>query len=126
MARVVRGFAAFLTLASAGVLLSACGSSGAIGEVRQSCHFVHQAIVLQKKSEVVGTSKARVTLLQSEAIGELLKAEPYAARATSADGSWNPLMTTIGEAQRVSIDELIPSLEQICRVANSNSPYLGA
>ena len=126
MARVVRGSLALLALASSGVLLSACGSGGAVGQVRESCHFVKQAIVLQKESEVKGVSTARASQLQAQAIGELLKAEPYAARATSADGSWNPLMTTIGEAKRVSIDELIPSLQQICQVADSNSPYLGS
>ena len=37
-------------------------------------------------------------------MSELLKATPSAAAATSADGSWNPLMTTINEAERVPMN----------------------
>ena len=54
----------------------------------------------------------------------LLKATPSAAAATSIDGSWNALMTTISEAQRVPLENLVPSLTRLCQVANSDSPYL--
>jgi len=54
----------------------------------------------------------------------LLRATPAAAAATSLDGSWNPLMTTINEAERVPLKNLIPSLTRLCQVANSSTPYL--
>ena len=54
----------------------------------------------------------------------LLKATPPAAAATSLDGSWNPLMTTINEAERVPLENLVPSLTRLCKVADSTTPYL--
>ncbi|NNN01695.1 MAG: hypothetical protein HKL86_07695 [Acidimicrobiaceae bacterium] len=57
-------------------------------------------------------------------MSELLKATPAAAAATSADGSWNPLMTTINEAERVPLAQLVPALTRLCQVANSSTPYL--
>ena len=47
-----------------------------------------------------------------------------AAAATSLDGSWNPLMTTINEAERVPIIHLEKSLTRLCKVADSSTPYL--
>jgi uncharacterized protein YqgV (UPF0045/DUF77 family) len=55
-----------------------------------------------------------------------LKATPSAAAATSIDGTWNPLMTTINEAERVPIKDLVASLTRLCRVADSPTPYLGS
>jgi hypothetical protein len=57
-------------------------------------------------------------------MSELLAATPYAAAATSADGSWNALMTQINEGERVPLDNLVPSLQRLCKIANSSSPYL--
>ena len=54
----------------------------------------------------------------------LLKATPAAAAATSIDGSWNPLMTTINEAERVPLQDLVASLTRLCQVADSSTPYL--
>ena len=57
-------------------------------------------------------------------MSELIRATQSAADATSIDGSWNALMTTINEAERVPLTNLIPSLTRLCRVANSSTPYL--
>ena len=57
-------------------------------------------------------------------MGELLKGSSAAAAATSADGSWNALQTTIQESERVPLSDLVPALTRLCRVANSSSPYL--
>ena len=40
------------------------------------------------------------------------------------DGSWNPLQTTINESERVPLTDLVPALTRLCKVANSQSPYL--
>jgi hypothetical protein len=53
-----------------------------------------------------------------------LKATPSAAAATSIDGSWNPLMTTINEAERVPIPDLTAALTRLCRIADSQTPYI--
>jgi hypothetical protein len=86
--------------------------------------MVHHAIALQRQSETPGASAQARAHLQSRALSELLKATSSAAAATSADGSWNPLMTTISEAERVPFDNLIPALTRLCAVATSSTPYL--
>jgi len=87
---------------------------------------VASAIRLQDESDAATATSAEVTRLRARALGEILKATSYAAQATSSDGSWNPLMTTLGEAQRVPLEKLFPALKRICSVANSNEPYLGS
>lgn len=57
-------------------------------------------------------------------MSELLKGTQAAAEATSMDGSWNPLQTTINESERVPLTDLVPALTRLCKVANSQSPYL--
>jgi hypothetical protein len=85
---------------------------------------VKRALALQAKSEVPGITAASRATLQGKAMNELLKATPMAAAATSADGSWNALMTTINESERVPLQNLVPSLTRLCKVADSSSPYL--
>jgi hypothetical protein len=85
---------------------------------------VKAALMLEKQSERSGLSSAQQYRLQARAMGDLLKATQPAANATSLDGSWNPLMTTINEAERVPLSNLIPALTRLCRVADSSSPYL--
>lgn len=124
MARLVRlaGVLATLTISSA--LLASCGTGGATSDVRHSCVFVKRALSIETESQQPGLSTTRRQVLQSNALSELLKATPFAAAATSIDGSWNPLMTTINEAERVPITDLAASLTRLCRVADSQTPYL--
>lgn len=105
-------------------MLASCGSNGAITDVRLSCVDVHLALSLQHDSEEPGLSAAQRSGLQSKALARLLKATPAAAAATSIDGTWNPLMTTINEAERVPLSQLVPSLTRLCRIADSRTPYL--
>jgi uncharacterized membrane protein len=86
--------------------------------------FVKRALSIETESQQPGLSTTRRQVLQSNALSELLKATPFAAAATSIDGSWNPLMTTINEAERVPITDLAASLTRLCRVADSQTPYL--
>jgi hypothetical protein len=44
-----------------------------------------------------------------------LKATQPAADATSIDGSWNALMTTINESERVPLRNLVPALTRLCQ-----------
>ena len=123
MARL-RRLGIVVPLLVSGVLLSACGTGSAIAEARTSCGFVHKALVLQSRSEVQGISPTQSNVLQGQAMSELLKGSSSAAAATSSDGSWNPLMTTIGEAERVPLQDLVPALTRLCQVADSATPYL--
>ena len=108
----------------AGVVLSSCGTSGAVADARASCVDVHRALVLQKASDAPGVSTVRQAQLQARALSALLRATPSAAAATSIDGSWNALMTTINEAERVPMADLVPALTRLCNVADSATPYL--
>jgi hypothetical protein len=92
--------------------------------VRNSCVYVKRALTIEGQSQQPGLTSARENKLQNEAISELLKATPAAAAATSIDGSWNPLMTTINEAERVPIPDLTASLTRLCRIADSQTPYI--
>lgn len=52
---------------------------------------------------------------------DLQEAEPIAASATSADGQWNALMTTLNEVGQVGEGHLIAALQAQCTVTNSNT-----
>ena len=124
MARLSRRVATLLCVALASLALSACGTGGAVAEARAACTHVHVALRLQAQSAQPGISSTRQTQLQDNAMSALLKATPAAAAATSSDGSWNPLMTTINEAERVPLSNLVASLTRLCQVADSSTPYL--
>jgi hypothetical protein len=89
-----------------------------------ACRFIATAITLQHRSDQSGLSASTVAQLRNQALSELLHATPLAAAATSADGSWNPLQTTLEEANRVPLQFEIPALTRLCQVANSATPYL--
>jgi hypothetical protein len=95
-----------------------------VADVRHSCIDVNRALALDKQSEQPGLRDTQRTQLQARALSRLLKATPSAAAATSIDGSWNPLMTTINEAERVPLVHLEKSLARLCKVADSSTPYL--
>ena len=124
MARLVRVFRSLAVLALTSVVLSACGTSGAVTDARASCVLVKRAIELQTRSEATSLSAPQRSRLEGRAMSELLKATPAAADATSLDGSWNALMTTINESERVPLKDLVPSLTRLCKVADSSSPYI--
>jgi hypothetical protein len=124
VARVVRVLGPISALVVASVVLSSCGTSGAVTDARASCVLVKRAIVIQTQSEAPTISAHRRAVLEGRAMSELLKATPSAADATSLDGSWNALMTTINESERVPLKDLVPSLTRLCKVADSSSPYL--
>ena len=106
------------------MVLGSCGVGGAVADARQSCRSVRTALALQKTSEQPGMTASQRSRLQAGAMSALLKATPSAAAATSIDGSWNPLMTTINEAERVPLSNLVPALTRLCQVADSSTPYL--
>ena len=124
MARLVRLAGVLATLTVSSALLASCGSGNATTDVRHSCVYVKRALAIEARSEQPGLNASRRTALQADALSELLKATPDAAAATSIDGSWNPLMTTINEAERVPIPDLKATLTRLCRIADSQTPYL--
>jgi hypothetical protein len=124
VARLARLAGALVTLAVSSALLASCGTGSATSDVRHSCVYVKRALAIQTQSQQTGLTSTRRNELAGDAISELLKATPSAAAATSIDGSWNPLMTTINEAERVPIPDLRASLTRLCRIADSETPYI--
>ena len=102
---------------------SACGSGAATAQARTACVRVNESLRLFHESEKSSTPQETQALV-NEAQGKLLSALAPAAQATSADGSFNSLMTTIQEADRVPEKYLVQSLERQCQVIFSNEPYL--
>ena len=95
-----------------------------MADARLACHSVSAAVSLEKRSEAPGLDVGARNRLAARAMATLLKATQPAADATSLDGSWNPLMTTINEAERVPLANLVAPLTRLCRVADSPTPYL--
>ncbi len=111
-------------VAVASLSLSACGTGGAVASARAACTYVHRAISLEREAQSPGITSARAATLHARAVATLIAGTADAAAATSADGSWNPLMTTINEAERVPFANLVPALTRLCQVADSSTPYL--
>jgi hypothetical protein len=124
VARLTRFGSVLALLAVSSVALSSCGSGGAIADARHSCVYVTKALSIERQSQQPGLTTSRRNNLEASALSELLKGTPYAAAATSADGSWNPLMTAINEAERVPIPDLKDTLSRLCRIADSQTPYV--
>jgi hypothetical protein len=77
-----------------------------------------------RSTTTLKVSPAEAALAEVHAQSKVLQGLSQAAAATSADGSWNPLMTTIQQAQFQPLSDLAPSLTRICSIANSQTPYL--
>lgn len=119
MARLSRTSAVAAATLVAGITLAACGSTN--GHAIAACHQVRTAIATYEAGQKL-TGAARAAAI-AHATGQLDTALGEAAAATSEDGSWNALMTTIGEAARVPIENLIPSLTAQCDQVLNPNPY---
>jgi len=111
-------------VALAVLCLSSCGTGTAVNDARAACRIIHRGLAEQKASLNPHLTSAQRNALQSQALGTVLSAQRDAANATTADGSWNPLQTTIEEANRVPLRYEVVALTRICQVADSSSPYL--
>ena len=105
------------------IVLSACGDQSGVALARQACGRVHSSIVAYEAG-IHATSHATMIRDLRKANDDLQAAEPLAAAATSADGQWNALMTTLNEVGQVDEGHLISALQAQCAVANSNEPEL--
>jgi hypothetical protein len=126
MARVTRRhLVALCSTALLAVGLSSCSSSAALGNARTACRHIDTSLKTYRESTLPGLSGQETAALEAKAQAQLLAALAYAASATSDDGSYNALMTTIQEADRVPEGLLVRSLSRQCKIVQSNSPYLG-
>jgi len=100
--------------------LSACGGSGGQALAAQACVHVKRSVADYVESTGPGLSPGTVSALRTAADAQLRAALPLASQATSADGSWNSLMTAISESATVDEGHLLPSLKAQCVVADAN------
>ncbi|MGH9091667.1 MAG: hypothetical protein ACRDZR_09865, partial [Acidimicrobiales bacterium] len=97
--------------------LSACGGAG-LSLARQACVHVQASLRLYARAQ--HTSDAhRAASYRLRAIEQLEVALPLAARATSDDPQWNPLMTTLQEIGRNSEANLVRALRAQCAQADT-------
>jgi hypothetical protein len=110
---------AVLAVALLPLVLTACGGAGQ-ALAREACVHVKTSIRLYTAAERAPEGK-RAASERTGALEQLEAALPLAARATSADPQWNPLMTTLQEIGRNSEAHLVSALRAQCALADSNN-----
>jgi uncharacterized lipoprotein YmbA len=100
------------------LLLSACSSQGGDDLARQAC--VHVKLSVRYFEASTKASAADAARLRMKASAQLRAALPFAAQATSSDGSMNALMTTISEGATVDEAHLLPALKGQCKSVDTN------
>jgi outer membrane lipopolysaccharide assembly protein LptE/RlpB len=106
---------------SLSALVSGCSQQDALGLARQACAHVAKSMHFYDEGLTNPVNASARHELQ-EANNQLQDAEPLAAAATSDDGEWNALMTTLQESGRVDEGHLLVALKAQCAVANTPGP----
>jgi hypothetical protein len=101
-----------------GLAVSGCGGGG-LTLARQACVHVNASLNLYARS-LRTSHAAQAARDRTKAIEQLEAALPLAARATSTDPQWNPLMTTLEEIGRNSEANLVRALRSQCAQADSS------
>ena len=120
-ARRRRVWAGAVLLVVVPVCVAACSSQDGQALAQQACVHVHRSVTDWVDSQRAGTPAATVSSLRQHADQELRLALPLAAAATSDDGTWNSLMTTISEISTVDEGHLVPALQAQCVLADTNA-----
>jgi hypothetical protein len=113
--------AALLTLS---LLLGGCGQGGGDTLARQACQHVERSLTLYAQAEKSPSASVALSKV-AQAYKELRAALPLAALATSNNGQWVALETTLTESSRVDEGYLVNALTRECAVAmNPNAVQL--
>jgi hypothetical protein len=103
--------------------LAGCGQNGGDVLARQACQHVERSIRLYSQAEQATSSSVALSKV-AQAYKELRDALPLAAMATSDNGQWVALETTLSESARVDESELVTALSSECAVAmNTNADH---
>lgn len=102
---------------AAALLLSGCSNAGS-SLAQAACVHIDASIHLYDQAEHARTA-ADARAKVDRAAAELEAALQLAARATSANPAFNPLMTTLQEIGRTSEANLIPALRAQCAAAQN-------
>jgi hypothetical protein len=106
---------------SLSALVSGCSQQDALGLAQQACAHVAKSMHFYDEGLTNPVNASARHELQ-EANNQLQDAEPLAAAATSDNGEWNALMTTLQESGRVDEGHLLVALKAQCAVANTPGP----
>jgi hypothetical protein len=101
------------------MFLASCSQNSALSLAREACSHVQHSITAYEAGLHTSNALQRRHDL-TVATSQLDEAEPLAAAATSANGRWNALMTTLSEFGQVSENHLIHALQAQCAVAHGN------
>ena len=114
MARLNRRPVAVVLVLVSALTLAGCGRDG-LGEARQACELVNQGIALIQKSQAPAVTTVESEHLLRQARSAFLRGVGHAARATSANGRWNALMTTLQLSRHGSVTTVVPTLTRQCK-----------
>ncbi len=103
------------------VLLAGCGAQAGVAEARQACVYVKSSIGLYERAQH-DPGGGQAGALLARAAADLEAAVPLAAGANTANPMFNPLMTTLQEADRVDEGHLLTALRAQCAMADSPNP----
>ena len=120
MARLNHWPVAIVFVLVSALTLAGCGRDG-LGEARQACGFAQKGIALIHTSQEPGTTPAEADRLLRQARSAFLRGVGHAARATSANGRWNALQTTLQLSRHGSVTNVVPTLTQQCKSILSDS-----
>jgi len=104
----------------AGAALAGCANADAQAQAQKACTHVARALALFDRAQSLSAAQGAGDLAASMA--ELRAALPIAAVAAGQSAHWQPLMTTLSEASRVSESYLVHALASEC--ADANNPGL--
>jgi hypothetical protein len=114
----LRAFPAVGALALAGIVLAGC-SNGASTLARQACAHVDRS--LADYHQALPSTGATAERDGRAALAQLEDALPLAAAATSDNGAWNALQTTLQQASRTSEGNLVEALRRQCAALTPSS-----
>lgn len=108
---------AALLVCGVSLLAASCTNAGTSLALK-ACVHVDTSIHLFTQAEHAASAKEARSKAKA-ATAQLAKALPLAARATSTDPRFNPLMTTLQEIGRTSEANLITALRAQCKAAKN-------
>ena len=114
MARLSGRAVAVALLLVSGLALSGCGRDG-LGEARSACEITQKGLTLIQRAQAPTTTAEQADLYLRQARSYFIRAEGHAARATSSNGRWNALMTSLQLTRRVPVTNMVPTLTRQCK-----------
>jgi hypothetical protein len=112
-----RPAAGWIVLALAcGGLFTGCAGQGAAPLADKACVHVERALAAEHK--MASASPAQAARLASDALDQVRAALPLAAEAAGEDTTWQPLVATLSESNRVPLHFLLPALAAQCAGAS--------